>query len=791
MSNYVIDMAGNEAVTINTTETWNLRALPFQITEDQLSTGKEWEDWLEAIEREFRYFKLSNPIDKKDALIIYGRKEIAQLEKSLPDPTEESLNENEKLRKKLNNYFMPKRNKHHARYIFLKSKPLAGETTVTYATRLREKAQDCEFGTATQCDEHILEHLIQTIKNESLIQRCISKGWNLSQFLMEAGQIEDISLQMQDMKLGDREKQIATVDRNKGQEWKQRYANRKSDTEINPCAYCGMNKMHRDQRSCPVYDKTCDICQKPNHFASVCQTDRFRNAKSKNKYDTKRGRNRVKKTKEHESDSEDSSDEDFLSQSVAQRNVKRIKKTYSLEKTVPLMINDISLRAEPDSGADVNVMDKYQFCVLLQRSAEQMELKNSKIKLMTLQNELPIKGEFKAIVRNKTCGIQPRFLVVKGRINSPPLISKATLTELGILQIRDDGSFAEPNNLQIPGKETYVNAVSEDFSARQEIIQLLNKHSKVFEGIGRIRDNRNDKELFIKYNIKPDAAPVAQKPRPVAYYLQGPLKTWLEHGIADDIFEEVPTVEPVTWCSPKVVQPKPHFANVSKDDLQPNMIRACIDLRIPNKHMERNRISQGPVVEDFMYKFHDCVKFSKLDLRSGYHQLLLRPDSRPVAIFSTPWGNLRPKRLISGAKASQDLFDKMMYRIFGDIPYCMNEGDDILIGGRNMEEHYKTLQAVLQRVVDVGIIFNREKCEFPADEIDFYGYRFMKDGLKPMTEKVKAVKDSKRPETKEAVKSFLGMVGYLSKFIDRYSSITAPLRKLIERKVTGYRRACF
>ena len=122
MSNYVIDMAGNEAVTIITTETRNLRALPFQVTEDQLSTGKEWEDWLEAIEREFRYFKIVNPVDKKDALIIYGGKEIAGLAKSLPDPTGEdvaSFNEYEMLRRKLKDYFMPRRNKHHARHIFL------------------------------------------------------------------------------------------------------------------------------------------------------------------------------------------------------------------------------------------------------------------------------------------------------------------------------------------------------------------------------------------------------------------------------------------------------------------------------------------------------------------------------------------------------------------------------------------------------------------------------------------------------------------------------------------------
>ena len=133
---------------------------------------------------------------------------------------------------------------------------------------------------------------------------------------------------------------------------------------------------------------------------------------------------------------------------------------------------------------------------------------------------------------------------------------------------------------------------SEDFSSKREITRLLNKHSKVFEGIGRIRDNKNNKELFVKFSMKPDAALVAQKPRPVAYYLQTPFKTWLEQGIADDIFEEIPNREPVTWCSPMVVQPKLRFTNISKDDLKPNMIRACIDLRIPNKHREEPNITR-------------------------------------------------------------------------------------------------------------------------------------------------------------------------------------------------------
>ena len=334
----------------------------------------------------------------------------------------------------------------------------------------------------------------------------------------------------------------------------------------------------------------------------------------------------------------------------------------------------------------------------------------------------------------------------------------------------------------IPGAVSDILSVTTNMT-RQSIEEITSKFSSVFEGIGLIKDMKNDKELYVQFSMKESAAPVAQRPRPVPYYLQKPLRLWLDQCVEDGIFESVPTDEPITWCSPVVVQPKPKFLHVPNDKLQPNMIRACIDLRVPNKHMERNRITQGPIVEDFTYKFHECVVFSKLDLRSGYHQLLLHPDSRAVVTFSTPWGNYRPKRLVFGAKSSQDLFDDMMFRVFGDIPMCLNQRDDILVGGRTMEEHNKTLESVFQRAKDFGITFNLDKCQLGVEELEFYGDRFTNEGLKPTLDKVKAVKDSRCPETKEAVRSFLGMMGYLSKFVPRYTSITAPLRKLTQKDV--------
>ena len=92
---------------------------------------------------------------------------------------------------------------------------------------------------------------------------------------------------------------------------------------------------------------------------------------------------------------------------------------------------------------------------------------------------------------------------------------------------------------------------------------------------------------------------------------------------------------------------------------------------------------------------------------------------------------MRPKRLIFGAKSSQDLFDEAMFRVFGDIPKCLNQRDDILIWGATLEEHNKTLEKVLQRTRDFGITLNREKCQFGVSELEFYGYKFTSSGHHP------------------------------------------------------------
>ena len=113
-----------------------------------------------------------------NALKIYGGKEIKELARNLPETAPVVGDDDyKKLKRKLDNYFLPKKLKHHARFTFNKQKQIAGESVVTYAARLREKSKNCEFGEET--DDRILEHLIQTIMDSKLVKNSIQKKWNL------------------------------------------------------------------------------------------------------------------------------------------------------------------------------------------------------------------------------------------------------------------------------------------------------------------------------------------------------------------------------------------------------------------------------------------------------------------------------------------------------------------------------------------------------------------------------------------------------------------------------------
>ncbi|CAG2253961.1 unnamed protein product [Mytilus edulis] len=299
--------------------------------------------------------------------------------------------------------------------------------------------------------------------------------------------MEDTCLQMKDMKGDPRD--IGTFSANKIQSNRSSY---KAHDFEEDCGYCGFD--HGEGRKCPAYGKQCRNCEKYNHFASVCRTE-----KKKQQYragNFRRGERSVKKTTEDKIETDSNTDvsdydedEDYFGETIQHimkiRKVKTIQGVRDIEKTVTVRIDDVDVRVEPDSGADVNVMDENQFVKFQSKTYGSPVLEKSKIKLSTLQNSLSIKGEFKTTIRNKTCGTETKFIVVKGKINSPPLISKSTLMELGMLEIRTD-VFVKKNQLRIPDNRPPFNskklAIDKGFKHYQVTPgrQIANKEVNLF-----------------------------------------------------------------------------------------------------------------------------------------------------------------------------------------------------------------------------------------------------------------------------------------------------------------------
>ena len=111
-----------------------------------------------------------------------------------------------------------------------------------------KKAHDCDF--STNQDERILEHLIQTTENQTFIQKCISKAWTLEEFLSEAGQIEDISEQVHDLKTDPWSKEIAKVAERRYLTSKNSDSSERGQSTEH-CTYCELSRAHPKGRNCP------------------------------------------------------------------------------------------------------------------------------------------------------------------------------------------------------------------------------------------------------------------------------------------------------------------------------------------------------------------------------------------------------------------------------------------------------------------------------------------------------------------------------------------------------------
>jgi len=201
-------------------------------------------------------------------------------------------------------------------------------------------------------------------------------------------------------------------------------------------------------------------------------------------------------------------------------------------------------------------------------------------------------------------------------------------------------------------------------------------------------------------------------------------------------------------------------------------LRVCIDYRELNKITIKNKYPL-PRIDDLSYQLQGAGVFSKIDLRSGYHQLRIKPEDTPKTAFRTRYGHYEFTVMPFGLTNAPTAFIDLMNRVFRPFldKFIVVFIDDILIYSRNNEEHAQHLRLVLKTLREHKLYAKLKKCEFWLEQVVFLGHVVSKEGIKVDPQKIKAIVDWPRPTNVTEIRSFLGLAGYYRRFIKDFSKI--------------------
>ena len=213
-------------------------------------------------------------------------------------------------------------------------------------------------------------------------------------------------------------------------------------------------------------------------------------------------------------------------------------------------------------------------------------------------------------------------------------------------------------------------------------------------------------------------------------------------------------------------------------------MRMCIDYRELNKATIKNKYPL-PRIDDLFDQLSGAAVFSKIDLRSGYHQLKVKARDIPKTAFRTRYGHYEFMVMPFGLTNAPAAFMDLMNRVFKDYldKFVVIFIDDILIYSRSHDEHEQHLRLVLQKLKDKKLYVKFSKCNFWLEEIAFLGHIITKHGVAVDPEKIKAVTKWQQPKNASEIRSFLGLASYYCRFVEGFSKIATSLTKLTRKNV--------
>ena len=310
----------------------------------------------------------------------------------------------------------------------------------------------------------------------------------------------------------------------------------------------------------------------------------------------------------------------------------------------------------------------------------------------------------------------------------------------------------------------------QDPSAQIEVIK------KKYESI--LKNNLSDspmKGIPMKVHFKKEALEKGIRPKKIFTASQTPLHLKpaadkvLAEAIKSKLIEEVPINEPSDWCSRGFFVTKPNGG-----------ARLVVDLSYLNSFIERP-VHPFVAGTDLIKNLDPNSKvFCKLDAVLGYYQIPLDEDSKKLFTFLLASGRYRYLRAPMGCSASSDEWCKRSDAALAGIPGVHKLVDDILIEAKDYSQLFERIETVLNRCVDSNITISLKKMEV-GKSVVFAGYNISSEGIKPIEERLTAIKNFPAPKNTTNLKSFLGLANQLGHFVPDLTHSVNALRGLLKK----------
>ena len=264
-----------------------------------------------------------------------------------------------------------------------------------------------------------------------------------------------------------------------------------------------------------------------------------------------------------------------------------------------------------------------------------------------------------------------------------------------------------------------------------------------------------------KIKIQDDAIPSSRPPYQVPIHLREEVNSEIDKLINSNITEPSDSVD---WCAPIVPVRKPDKS-----------IRLRVDYREINKitPLDRHVI---PTLPEILDRIGQATVLSKIDLTSGFHQILVEPQSRDHTTFLSPKGKFRFVRMPFGLKNAPSHFQRCMEKVLQLVMDCAAVYiDDIVVFSQDWPSHVQHLTRVFECFKQAHLTAKPSKCSFGKTQLQYLGHNIGSGKIVVPEHRITALAEYKRPTTKKTLRSFLGCMSYYRKFIANYSDMSALL----------------